>query len=193
MWGARILQQLLPPSLRAVGATKEGAGGVPVGSDISQENLGAVSMGMGAGLRGLTGSGPATWGDAGRPEGAEPQRVGGCRDSAKQAGGSGKKRRYRWRKTGRRWEWQGPWEAGRQEPGESAWWGALKFGREAQAGQVLPQPGEPSSPGWHPLHPSFPAQPRKADCLQTRVACGATALSFRDNAGMEPPWLHPLQ
>lgn len=77
--------------------------------------------------------------------------------------GVGRKRRYRWRKTGRRWEWQGPWEAGRREPGESAWWGALKPGGEAQAGQVLPQPGEPSSPGWHLLHPSFPAQPRKAD------------------------------
>lgn len=50
MWEAQILQQLLPPSLRAVGATKEGARGVPVGSDVSQENMGAVSMGRGAGL-----------------------------------------------------------------------------------------------------------------------------------------------
>lgn len=36
------------------------------------------------------GSGRASWGDAGRPEGAEPQRVGGQRDSAEPAVGSGK-------------------------------------------------------------------------------------------------------
>lgn len=50
----------------------------------------------------------------------------------------GRKWSYRSRKTGRRREWQGTWEAGRQEPGESAWWGALKRGGEAQAWQVLP-------------------------------------------------------
>lgn len=36
------------------------------------------------------GSGRASWGDAGRPEGAEPQQVGGQRDSAEPAVGSGK-------------------------------------------------------------------------------------------------------
>lgn len=76
--------------------------------------------------------------------------------------GVGRKQRYRRRKTGRRWEWQKTWEAGRRQPSESAWWGALKPGREAQAGQVLPQPGEPSSPGWHLVHAPSMLKGRKA-------------------------------
>lgn len=104
----------------------------------------------------------------------------------------GRKWSYRSRKTGRRREWQGPWEAGRREPGESARWGALKAGREAQAGQVLPQPGEPSPPGWHLLHPSLLSQGKQI-ALQTGAACRATAPSFQDDAGVEPLWLLPLR
>lgn len=104
----------------------------------------------------------------------------------------GRKWSCRSRKTGRRREWQGPWEAGRQERGESAWWGALKGGREAQAGQVLPQPGEPSPPGWHLLHPSLLTQGKRI-ALRTGAACRAAAPSFQDHAGVEPLWLLPLR
>lgn len=71
------------------------------------------------------------------------------------------------------------------------WWGALKRGREAQAGQVLPQPGEPSPPSWHLFHPSLLSQGKQIT-LQTGAACRATVPSFRDNAGVEPLWLLPL-
>lgn len=118
--------------------------------------------------------------------------MGSQRDGAEPLGRAGRKWSHRSRKTGRRREWQGPWEAGRQEPGESAWWGALKRGSEAQAGQVLPQPGEASPPSWHLLHPSLLSQGKQI-ALQTGAACRAAAPSFQDNAGPEPLWLLPLR
>lgn len=118
--------------------------------------------------------------------------MGGQRAGAEPLGRVGRKRSHRWGKTGRRREWQGPWEAGRQERGESARWAALKGGSEAQAGQVLPQPGEASPPSWHLLHPSLLSQGKQI-ALQTGAACRAAAPSFQDNAGTEPPWLLPLR
>lgn len=164
-WGARVLRQPLPPSLRAMGATEEDAWGMLLGSS-TQHGLyggGWVLFPQGAGPEARQGAAGQPGVTPGAPREQSHSEWAAGETAPSRRGGVGRKQRYRWRKTGRRWEWQGLWEAGRREPSESAWWGALKPGGEAQAGQVLPQPGEPSSPSWHLLHPSFPAQPRKAD------------------------------
>lgn len=164
VWGTGVLWQPLLSSFMATGAIEEDAGGMLLGSD-TQHGLRRVPGCCFHGERDLEarrGAARQPGVTPGAPRERSRSEWAAGETAPSRRGGVGRKQRYRWRKTGRRWEWQGPWEAGRREPGESAWWGALKPGGEAQARQVLPQPGEPSSPGWHLLHPPLPCSAKES-------------------------------
>lgn len=124
VWGTRASSSLFPQALGATGATEEDAQGMLLGSDTRHglHGGGWVPFPWGAGLRGSAGSGWATWGDTGRPEGAEPQRVGGRRDSAKPAGG----------------EWEGSGGIGGERQGDAG--SGRDRGRQGD-GSPVSQPG----------------------------------------------------